>query len=321
MKKIILILELILVLGVIGCRTQEKNELQNIYVRLKWVHRAQFAGLYAAKEKGFYETAGLNVSLVPFEYGELPIDFVVEGKADFGITGADELLLAREKNHPVRAIAVIYKRNPVALYSLKGSGIEKPEDLKGKRVGIEKGINVEYMYRAMLSNLGIDASEITEVIIGYDDTELINNITDVSSGYVINEPQLAIEKGYEVNIIMPEDYGVNVYADVIIASEDMIENNPELVKKFLDATLAGWQHAIENEEEAVDIIMKYADESTREHQKNMLSASMPLINTGNSPLGWMDREKWRASYNILRKNNVLGRDFDVEQAYTMEFLS
>lgn len=330
MKKIVFIIVLLLVLGAAWFLLFEKPKSQtekysgkteNVNVVLKWAHQAQFAGNYVAVEKGFYKEQGVAPILIPYSENNKPIDSVVSGKATFGITGADELILAREKGLPIKAIAVIYKINPVAAYSLKSSGITKPADFVGKTVGLEKGINVEYLYSAMMSKLKIDRSKINEIPIGFTATELLDGKTDVSTGYVINEPHQAMEAGEETNIILMSDYGVNMYADVLFTTEDTIKNNPSLVERFLRATLKGWQYAIENSSEAVDITMEYAVNSTKSHERYMLNTSIPLINDGESPLGWMEKNKWNQVQNILREQKISTKEIDVAGAYTMEFLN
>lgn len=293
---------------------------EEVILKLKWLHQAQFAGNYVAKEKGFYMDQGLNVSVEPFSFENLTIDAVVNGDALFGITGADELVLARAKRVPIQAFAVIYKTNPVVAYALKKSGITKPQDFLGKTVGLERGLNVEYLYSAMMNKLKIDRSKIKEVTIGYDAKELLAGDTDVSTGYIINEPNLVVEAGQEVNTILMADYGVNMYADVLFAREDTIRSKPKLVERFLRATLDGWQYAIEHEQETVDIILKYAKESTYIHQSNMLKSSIPLIYSNNSPLGWMEESKWQDVQNILLEQKILKTPIDINDAYTMQFL-
>ncbi len=297
-----------------------KTGKQEVALKLKWVHQAQFAGNYVAAEKGFYSDEGLNVTITPFSFEEPTIDAVVGGKADFGITGADELLLAREKGLPIKAFAVIYKINPVCAYTLQSSGITKPQDFVGKKVGLERGTNVDLLYFAMMAKLGIDRSQVEEVTIGYDATELLNGTVDVSTGYIINEPHQVIEAGYEVNTMLMADYSVNMYADVLFATEDTIKNNPKLVEKFLRATLKGWQYAIENEDEAVDLVLKYATDRTKKHEAYMLRQSVPLIHTGESPLGWMEKSKWDRVREILFEQGILNKKIDINGAYTNEFL-
>jgi len=304
-------------------------ELTPVSVQLKWLHQAQFAGNYVAKEKGIYEKYGLDVEeFEEFDFEKWPIASVQNREVDFAITGGEELVIAKSQGQAsnVKAVAVIFKTNPVCLYSLKSSNITKPVDFVGKTVGIERGadgedVNVGMMYYAMMNKLGIPLEEVNEITIGYDATELLAGETDVSSGYIINEPHQVIEKGLDVDIILPASYGVNMYADVLIAHTDTIENNPELVEGFVRATLEGWQYAIEDEKEAVDIVMSYAVDSSRSHQEYMLSKAIPLIHTGDSAIGMMEREEWESVNNILLEQNVINKNVNLEDVYTLDFLN
>ncbi len=330
MKKTIFILislVMIIVAGTVAsCELQgAKKPPAEVTIKLKWVHQAQFAGNYVAAERGFYADEGLEVNIVPFSNiisfsnKEPTLEAVVDGKAVFGITGANDIIKARSEGLPVKAFAVIYKINPLCLYSLAELEITKPQDFIGKTVSIESGDAV-LSYPSMMDKLGIDRSQINEIQIGYDATELLNGETDVSTGYVINEPQRVIELGYEVNIILFADYGVDTYADVLFATEATINNNPELVERFLRATLNGWRYAIENEEEAVDIVLEYATDRTRSHETYMLKQSIPLIHTGDSPIGWMERIKWKNVHDILLESGIIEKEIDIDQIYTMQFL-
>lgn len=327
LSKIAIVLTIIVF--VLGCQKQEiKLELTPVNVQLKWLHQAQFAGNYVAHEKGFYAKNGIKIEkFIPFDFTNLPIEAVQNKEVEFGITGGDELIQARAKGkaQDVKAVAVIYKINPVCLYSLKESGITKPEDLIGKTVGIERAadgteINIGILYQAMLGKLGINKSQINDITIGYDATELLAGETDVSTGYVINEPHQAIEAGHEVNIILPAEYGVNMYADVIIVHEDIIVNNPELVRSFVKSTLDGWQFAIENEAETVDIVLKYTTDRTKSHETYMLQQSIPLIHTGDSKIGLMNTEMWNKMVDILIDNEVISSRVDVNSIFTNEFI-
>lgn len=317
MKRIIagLFLFLVFASGCLGNR-----DLVDVAVKLKWVHQAQFAGNYVAKEKGFYEDEGLNVTLQPFSFDDPTIDAVANGEATFGITGADELVLARSKGIPIKAFALIYQINPVCAYSLKENNITKPQDFMGKTVGLEQGTNVDTLYYVMMSRLDIDRSNINEIPIGYDATELLEGKTDVSTGYIINEPQQVIEAGKEVDTILMADYGANMYADVLFATEETINNRPEEVQKFLNATVKGWQYAMENVDEAVDITILYTTDRTKNHEKYMLEKSIPLINKGDAPIGWMTKEGWENVQNILLEQNILDEKIDINGAYTLNFL-
>jgi NitT/TauT family transport system substrate-binding protein len=318
---------MILMLSVYGCaKPAEQQPLEHVTLELKWLHQAQFAGNYVAADNGYYADEGLNVTIEPGSLEVPPLSAVADGKADFGITGADELMLARAKGLPLKAIAVIYKINPLCAYSFKKSGITKPQDFIGKTIGIKRAadgtpLNSGIIYAAMMSKLGINRSRIKEVDIGYDAADLLAGRTDVSTGYIINEPDQVIMAGYDVNIILFADYGTNVYADVLFAREDTLTDRPDLVVRFLRATLRGWQYAIEHENETLDITMRYAANQSREHQAYMLRRSVPLIHTGDSYIGMMEKQRWQDLEDLLLDQNILAKRIDVDDAYTNEFLN
>ncbi len=111
-----------------------------------------------------------------------------------------------------------------------------------------------------------------------------------------------------------------MYSDCLFVTEKTIKEKPELVERFLRATLDGWQYAIEHESEAVDITLKYAKGGNQKHQSYMLKSSIPLIHTGNSKLGWMEDKQWNQLQNILLDQKILVSPIDIKKAYTMEFL-
>jgi len=332
MKKIIFfIIILISIAGVIFWLSSQKQEavkyqgpIEEVNLKLKWYHQAQFAGNYVAKEKGFYKNQGLKVNILPFDK-DYAIKSVSEGRDMFGIAGASEVILARAKGIPIKAIAVIYKINPIVAYSLKSSGITKPQDFIGKTIGIERAsdgtdTDVGLLYYAMMSRLDLDRSKIKEVTIGHDATELLAGKTDVSTGYVINEPEQVRDALGDVNTIPMAEYGANMYADVIFATDETIRSKPGLVERFLRATLEGWQYAIENNKEAVEMTLKYANTSTVKHQAYMLEKSIPLISAMDSVIGWMNEEQWNQAQNISLNQKILQNRINIKDAYTMQFL-
>src|ERR1700757_1830537 len=112
---------------------------ESVTLRLKWFHQAQFAGFYVAKEKDFYKSAGLNVDIQPGGPDFPAIQMVAGGNEQFGVTGADQILVARDKGVPVVALAVIYRKNPFVLFALTKSGIDKPAKFTGKNIGVKIG--------------------------------------------------------------------------------------------------------------------------------------------------------------------------------------
>src|SRR6266853_2288856 len=141
---------------------------ESVTVRLKWFHQAQFAGFYVAKEKGYYKSAGLNVDIQPGGPDFPAIQMIAGGSEQFGVTGADQILIARSKGVPVVAIAVIYRENPFVLFSLKKSGITKAVQFSGKNIGLKIGGSEELIYRAVLKSAGIDKGSLHEMPVKFD---------------------------------------------------------------------------------------------------------------------------------------------------------
>ncbi len=307
-----------MILLVSSCSTHTPEELKPVKVRLKWLHQAQFAGNYIAKEKGFYEDNGLDVELLEGGVDHPAIPDVLSGNSDYGIAGADDLIVAVSEGKLVKAIAVIYKYSPVTYFSIDES-IKTPYDFIGKKIGIKTGTGTTYSYVSMINNLDIDRSRIEEIEIGDDLEELYEGKVDVWPGFRINEPKTAEEAGYEVYQVYPEDWGVSVYADVLFTTREKIDNNPDEVKAFVQSTLQGWDYVIENEQETIDIVMQYINTS-REHQEYMLEKSIPLIHTGDSQIGYMEEESWKNQVDLLVENKVIESPLNISRSFTNEFI-
>lgn len=298
------------------------SELKKVSVQLKWRHQAQFAGIYVAKEKGFYKAAGLDVDIQRGGPDQPPLTRVLSGEAEFGVAGADDVLVAVSERKAIKAIAAIYQESPVVYFTLKESGIKTPQDFIGKRVGIRKGTGTYYTYVAMLSNLGIDQSKIIEVPADTPEiTPLLERKVDVWPGFRTNEPKVAKRMGYEINLIKPEEFGIDIYADMLVTTQGVINKDPKIIRTFVGATLDGWEWAVTHQEEAIDITMKYVEDSTREHQQDMLEETAILIKRSQATkIGQINFSKWNRTYNLLRQYGVISKDIDIDTTYTTEFL-
>jgi ABC-type nitrate/sulfonate/bicarbonate transport system substrate-binding protein len=298
--------------------TAQANE--SITLRLKWFHQAQFAGFYVAQEKGYYASAGLDVNIQPGGPDFPAIQMVTGGNEQFGVTGADQILIARSKGVPVVAVAVIYRRNPFVLFSLTKSGIKAPADYVGKKVGVKIGGNEELIYRAVLAKAGVDKSKLEEVPVKFDITPLLAGTVDVWPGYIINEVLAAKEKDFAVNIVYPSDYSIDLYADTLFTTEQMVREKREVVRKFVAATLKGWTAATSAPEEAAKITIKFGSKPNYDHELAMMKASIALLQPDAEPIGSMGEAKWRSAQQLLVEAGFQKAPIDVSKAFTTEFL-
>lgn len=303
-----------------------QTTVSRIKVQLKWLHQAQFAGHYVAAQQGYYQEEGIEVELLPFDFASSPIERVVAGEVEFGVTGADELLIARAKGAKIRALAVIYQYSPVVAYALSSSGIREPRDMVGKRLGMEPVINVESLMRAMIERQGVDFErEIKVVKIGFDVDPILNGEVDIGTGYETNEPIQVEATGREVNIIAPYKYGIKMYGDVLFATEEMIENNPELVQGFVRATLKGWEEALADPRVGVEMTLRYEDPNNEalnyEHQWKLLEKSRELIKPSKGmAVGSMNFVNWNRTYEILQYGGFIEGPLEISSSYTTQFL-
>lgn len=305
----------------LGCQLPALNvgSQTPVSLQLKWLHQAQFAGFYYADQAGFFAEEGLDVTFLEGGPSINGVERVLSGEADFGVTGAEQILLERSLGKPLVAIATTYRLNPWVLVSLAESGIDRPEDLLGKSVAIGGNIGAVQV-RAMMSFLGLNYDELNIVPYSLDLAPFYAGEVDVVPAFSAGSLVPILHTGHKLNLIWPNDYGIHFYSDTIFTTEKMIAEKPELVTAFLRAALRGHRMAVENADQATEHSMQYLKDADPAIQSEMILASMPLINTGEDHIGWMQREVWAGMYATLREQGFLEADVDVDAVYTNGFL-
>jgi NitT/TauT family transport system substrate-binding protein len=311
---------LALVVAVSGCQRMPGPEsaLTPITVQLQWSHQAQFAGLYAADQNGYYADEGLAVSFTPGGPNVDGLSPLLDGSAQFATATADQVLVARAQGKPLKAFAVIYRRSPAVFMALSSTGIARPQDFVGQV--IRTPAPVAATLHAMMARLGIPPDQYTEVDLPTDVDEFATGRVPVWGAYV-NAMALSVQRaGYDINLIFPDDYGVHFYSDSLIATDDFIANNPDLVRRFLRASLRGWSFAVENPETIGPMTLHYVPEADAQLENAKMIASIPLVNTGEDFVGWMEPEVWAEMAQALQEVGVITNSVAVEQAYAPEFV-
>lgn len=294
-------------------------------IRLKWVHNPQFAGIYSALHNNFYRDRDLNVKLLERDFSKDPIsEEVASGKVDFGITNFYDLVNAVEKGKPIIAIASIYQHTPTVLISLKEANIMKPEDLAGKKIGVTSNESgAHFLYDYIFNRYNIPPESVTFVEVGPNQTEaLIEGRIDVLGGYRTNETYILISKGIASRMMLPENQGMDVYDDIIITSTDTVKNNPEKVRKFIQATIDGWEWTFQNNEEALQILSEYTKSPYDDMWRNryIMTTSQPLIQGENRIIGKMSKERVEDILEKLEHYTGISKNIDPSKFFTNEFL-
>jgi NitT/TauT family transport system substrate-binding protein len=312
------LLTALLTISLSACGPKPTPALTPITVQLTWTHQAQFAGMYVADQNGYYAAEGLNVTFVEGGSQVDKLAPVLNGTAQFSIASADELILARSEGKPLRAIATIFRRSPIVFISLADKGITRPQDFVGKTISVPD--NILLSLRAMMDMVGISPDQYKVVTLPSDLTMFASGDPPVWGVFTIGFVVVIQQAGYKLNMIYPDDYGVHFYADTLFTTDNLISTNPDLARRFLRATLKGWTYAVENPAEVPAIVQKYKPEADAKIELARMAASIPLINTGEDYIGWMNPDVWAGMEKTLRKQGIITAPLDVTQVYTMQFL-
>ncbi|WP_285410904.1 ABC transporter substrate-binding protein [Variovorax sp. efr-133-TYG-130] len=255
---------------------------EKVSVRLKWLAQAQFAGFYVAKAKGFYDQAGLDLTINPGGPNLNVETLVASGNDTFGLAGGTEtVLLAREKGLPLVCIGVTVQNTPFTYVTYKDSGITKVKDFAGKKVATWF-TGTQYTLYSMLASAGVKQSELTIVPQSGSMAPFVEKQFDVAAATYYNELNTLKEQGLgdKLTLIKPDDYGVVVQQDTVLVSEKYRNEKPQQVQAFMNATIKGWKYALQNKKEAIDIVMAAAPSLNRAHQEAMLDEFEKLVKAG-----------------------------------------
>ena len=226
---------------------QEKVSLQ-----LKWHHQFQFAGYYAAKALGYYEAAGLDVEIKPVSLEVNPADEVISGRAEFGIASTD-LLLMRDRGMPVVVLASIFQHSPYVLLAMRRDGVESVHDLADRRVLIDPFATEVLAY---LKTIGVPLERLKFIEANdYNYTDLISGRADAYAGYSTNDPFFLEREGADFLSFTARSVGIDFYGDSLFTTQSQLENHPERVKAFREASLKGWRYAVTYPDEVIELML------------------------------------------------------------------
>lgn len=284
--------------------TSHDGSLTPVTLQLKWKHQFQFAGYYAAKAKGYYRDAGLEVTFNEWEGGTSATAEVLSGRAHYGISNT-EALYQRLSGKPVMVLAVIFQHSPLVLVTQEETGISHPQELKGKRVILtHQKRDVEL--HAMLSNEGISLSDIEIANENSSREDYFDPTLSAVSAYLTNEPYYLIEAGKPFRIIRPVNYGVDFYGDCIITSEAELKEHPKRAAAFTEASLKGWKYAMEHPEEIVDLILsKYGSGKSRGHLLYEAKATRELVLPHLVEMGHMNPGRWERIAEVFKAHGLV----------------
>ncbi len=304
-----------------GCTNEVADEPDQVTVLLDWTPNTNYSGIYAAVEEGFYDEENLSIEVI--EAPGSVVQMVAAGQAEFGISYQEEVTFARLADIPVVSIGAIIQNNTSGFASLEDRGIETPADFEGKSYGGWGSPVEEAMIKALMEQYGANFEEVDIITTGgVDSLIVIEREADfawIYYGWTGIEAEL---KGMELNFIelREEEPALDYYTPTIISGEDLIENNPELIRRFMNATARGYQFAIENPQLAARHLLAHAPELDEE----LVMASQEWLadkyQADAEIWGLQKRDTWEAYSQWLYEYNLIEEIPDPDKAFTNEFL-
>jgi NitT/TauT family transport system substrate-binding protein len=288
------------------CATPEPVSLQ-----LQWFTQAQFAGYFAAQEKGFYEDMCLDVTIVEGGVEIVPQTQLANGDVDFALAWVPKALASREAGADITNIAQIYQRSGTLQVSFADKNITTPEDFAGKNIG-NWGFGNEYEVFAAIGQAGLDpATDVTLVGQQFDMVALLDGSIDAAEAMTYNEYAQVLETvnpdtgelytPEDFNVISYEEIGVGMLQDAIWADAGRLADDPaykDQATRFVAASMAGWTYCRDNVEECRDIVVAAGSTLGSSHQLWQMNEVNKLIWPSPDGIGYINQEAWDRTVEI-----------------------
>jgi diguanylate cyclase (GGDEF)-like protein/PAS domain S-box-containing protein len=282
-----------------------------INIQLRWHDQFQFAGYYAALEKGFYKEEGLNVRLHAGDPEHQPVPEVLAGHAQYA-EGNSEVLYQRLQGQPLVALAAIFQHSPSVLLTRADSEISSVHDLVGKKVML-MNMTEDADFISMFSNEGVALSQIKAIPSSYDLNDLISGKVDAFNSYLTNEPYFLKQRGISYNVIDPGNYRIDFYSDILFTTEAELRSHPQRVEAMRRATLKGWRYAVDHPAEIIDLLItKYEVKKQRDHLEFEASEMRKLIFPDLIEIGHMNPSRWQHMADSFVKAGLAKSDYSLD---------
>ena len=298
-----------------------KSSKTKVTLQLKWVTQAQFAGYYAAKAKGYYDKAGLDVRLKVGGPDIIPEQVVAGGGAEFGLDWLPSLLSARDKGTKLVNIAQVFGRSGMTQLTWKDSGIKTIAQMKGKKVANWLGGN-EFELFAALTRAGMDPSAnkgVTIVKQPFDMNLFMNRQVDSASAMTYNELAQVLEtknpktgkltKLSDLNVIKMQNVGTGMLEDGIFTTDKWIasKSHQATAKKFLAASFKGWIWCRDHAKDCVNIVLAQGPTLLKGHQTWQMNEINALIWPTAKGIGIMDKAAFNRTAKIAKQFKVIAK--------------
>ena len=326
MRRSVLIVSVLVLAAtfVSACGDKASEGLAPVTVMLDWVPNTNHTGIYVARDKGYFEEAGLDVTIL--EPGEVyPEAAIAGGAADFGISFQENVTLARSEGAPIVSIAAVMQHNTSGFASLRSLDVSTPAEFEGLRYGAYGSPSEAPTLRALMEHAGADFDKLQMISTGFSDPLALLKEGQIDLAWIYYGWQgvQAKQLGLELNVAMMEDYFDVVpdyYTPVVIASEATIGGRPDVVAALLKALSRGYTYAAEQPEAAAEVLLAAVPELDKDLVKESQRWVSDYYIAEAERWGQQKEEVWRDYVAWLTDNGVLSTPVDPRETFTNDFL-
>jgi polar amino acid transport system substrate-binding protein len=288
------------------------GELKSVTLQPSWLEQFQFSGYYIAKEKGFYNDVGLDVTIKPYQFGVDAVQQINDREIDFAV-GYEKLIAEMAQNKKIVILYALFQSSPIVLLSTKESKINTINEFVGKKIMATSNDINQASLKAMLNSNHIQLEDINLIPHSHNINDLVNKKTDLISAYISKAPYELSKMGVEYNLFNPKDYGFDMYSDFLYTSEELIAQDINTVKAFKAASLKGWQYAFSHIDETVDLILaKYNEQNLTKEELLFEGAELKKLALFNTnAIGTIDENKLNRIWDVYKILGVIKGDLDV----------
>jgi len=298
---------------------------EKLTVRFTWKLKGEYAPLYVALQKGYYNAEGLDVQLSEGNGAQNVLKALASGNENFGYGPAVAAARAVSQGLPVKVVALYQTSAPMAVIAFPDTPLKGPKDIEGKRLAISVGETFGDMIRPFtrINNIDLGKVQLIQMDASARTSQFLTRKVDIMSVYLSNElPQIEKRAGVKFNVIKVTDFGLNVLGASMYVSNAFAEQKPDTVKKLLRATAKGYRDAMADPKEAAKIMASHMavpeqpDVLEQQVEATMLSTNAPP----GKPIGWQADADWRATLDLLKETGDIDEVKPLNSYFTNAYL-
>jgi len=293
-------------------------------LRLNWYLGGLHVPFYYGKDKGYYAAEGIDLTINEGRGSANTVQVVAAGSDTFGLADSSSVILTASKGADVKSVMSLLNTTGFSVVSLAETGIKTPKDLEGKKVAVSAGDPLGQLLQAVCKANNVDCSKISMVQVdpAAKVVTVLEKKTDALLGGADDQYFLIKYKGGNPSAMRYADWGANIVGMTILTSGDTIKKNPDLVKRFVRASVKSWEEAKKNPGAAVDAAMKAKPDLNRQSTLDQLMVDIDLLDSKNSKgkIGLGAQADWDQTLAILKSYRDLSTDKGWTTFHTNEFV-